>query len=212
MPLKETLDQPETLWVQFRHRLDKLQPFCRIAGHTSAEVQEILATLEMVCRETFPQLNLRQWSEAIYSWLTHPLLDPTGSSQVVMGHLMKLVTTALEWSYEAGETEVSAETLQAAAELLTLGRDTIRLIDGAGQRSKSLDQTPQNKRVCKRQEQEKHQQKTPPTNEPLTTMQWERRREQCHPQIARSQDRFNWKRLVGWNRRWKSCNAQHAAR
>jgi len=132
MPLKETLDQPETLWVQFRHRLDKLQPFCRIAGHTSAEVQEILATLEMVCRETFPQLNLRQWSEAIYSWLTHPLLDPTGSSRVVMGHLMKLVTTALEWSYEAGETEVSAETLQAAAELLTLGRDTIRLIDGAG--------------------------------------------------------------------------------
>jgi hypothetical protein len=49
-----------------------------------------------------------------------------------MGHLMKLVTTAMEWSYEAGETEVSAETLQAAAELFTLGRDTIRLIDGAG--------------------------------------------------------------------------------
>ncbi len=132
MPLKETIDQPETLWIQFRHRLDKLQPFCRIAGHTSAEVQEILATLETVCRETFPQLNLRQWSEAIYSWLTHPLLDPTGSGRVVMVHLMKLVTTALEWSYEAGETEVRAETLQAAAELLTLGRDTIRIIDGAG--------------------------------------------------------------------------------
>jgi hypothetical protein len=132
MPLKETIDQPETLWIQFRHRLDKLQPFCRIAGHTSAEVQEILATLETACRETFPQLNLRQWSESIYSWLTHPLLDPTGSGRVVMDHVMKLVSTALEWSYEAGETDVSAETLQAAAELLTLGRDTIRLIDGAG--------------------------------------------------------------------------------
>jgi hypothetical protein len=132
MPLKETLDQPETLWVQFRHRLDKLQPFCRIAGHTSAEVQEILATKDSVCRETFPQLNLRQWGDTIYGWLTHPLLDPTGSRRVVMDHLMKLVSPALEWSYAAGETDVRAETLQAAAELLTLGRDIIRLIDGAG--------------------------------------------------------------------------------
>ena len=38
----------------------------------------------------------------------------------------------LEWSHQAGETDVSAETLQAAAELLTLRRDAIRLIDGAG--------------------------------------------------------------------------------
>jgi hypothetical protein len=29
-------------------------------------VQEILATLETVCRETFPQLNLRQWGDSIY--------------------------------------------------------------------------------------------------------------------------------------------------
>ena len=45
---------------------------------------------------------------------------------------MKLVTTALEWSHAAGETDVRAETLQAAAELLTLRRDAIRMIDGAG--------------------------------------------------------------------------------
>lgn len=132
IPLKEIFDQPDTMWVQFRHRLDKLQPFCRIAGHTSEEVREILAALEKVYRETFPQLNLRQWSGAIYTWLTHPLLDPTSSGRVVMDHVMKLVITALEWSYAAGETEVRAETLQAAAELLTLGRDTIRMIDGAG--------------------------------------------------------------------------------
>jgi hypothetical protein len=49
-----------------------------------------------------------------------------------MDYLMKLVSTALEWSYQAGETDVRAETLQAAAELLTLRRDTIRMIDGAG--------------------------------------------------------------------------------
>ena len=132
MPLKDTLDQQETFWIQFRHRLDKLQPFCRIAGHTRAEVQEILATLETECREPFPQLNLRQWGDSIYGWLTHPLLDPTGSGRVVMDHLMKLVSNALEWSYQAGETDVSAETLEKAAELLTLGRNIIRLIDGAG--------------------------------------------------------------------------------
>jgi hypothetical protein len=132
MPLKDTLDQQETLWIQFRHRLDKLQPFCRIAGHTSVEVLEILATLETVCRETFPQLNLRRWGDSIYGWLTHPLLDTTSSGRVVMDHLIKLVSNALEWSYEAGEQDVLAETLEKAAELLTLGRNAIRLIDGAG--------------------------------------------------------------------------------
>jgi hypothetical protein len=44
----------------------------------------------------------------------------------------KLVTTALEWTYSAGETDVRAETLEAAASLLVLRRDTFRLIDGAG--------------------------------------------------------------------------------
>jgi len=39
MPLKEIFDQPETMWLQFRRRLDKLQPFCRIAGHSSEEVR-----------------------------------------------------------------------------------------------------------------------------------------------------------------------------
>jgi len=132
MPLKEIFDQPDTMWLQFRRRLDKLEPFCRIAGHTSEEVREILAALETVYREPFPQLNLRQWSGAIYTWLTGPVLDPTSSGRVTMDYLMKLVTTALEWSYAAGETDVKAETLQAAAELLTLRRDTIRMIDGAG--------------------------------------------------------------------------------
>jgi hypothetical protein len=44
---------------------------------------------------------------------------------------MKLVTTDLEWSYAAGETDVRGEMLQAAAELLTLGRDAVQVFDGA---------------------------------------------------------------------------------
>ncbi len=44
-----------------------------------------------------------------------------------MDYVMKLVTTALEWSYAAGETNVRAETLQAAAEMLTLRRDAVRV-------------------------------------------------------------------------------------
>jgi hypothetical protein len=132
IPLKETLDQPDPTWLQFRRRLDKLEPFCRIAGHTSEEVREILATLETVYRELFPQLNLRQWAGSIYTWLTQPVLDPTASSRVTMDYLMKLVTTALEWTYQAGETDVRAETLESAASLLVLRRDTLRIIDGAG--------------------------------------------------------------------------------
>jgi hypothetical protein len=49
-----------------------------------------------------------------------------------MDNLMKLVTTALEWTYEAGETNVQAERLKSAAELLVLRYDTLRIIDGTG--------------------------------------------------------------------------------
>jgi AAA domain len=132
IPLKETLDLPDPTWLQFRRRLDKLEPFCRVAGHTSEEVREILATLETVYQPLFPQLNLRQWAGSIYTWLTQPVLDPTHSGRVTMDYLMKLVTTVLKWSYQAGETDVRAETLEKAAELLMLRRDTLRIIDGAG--------------------------------------------------------------------------------
>src|SRR5262249_51980017 len=132
IPLKETLDQPDLTWLQWRRRLDKIQPFCRIAGHTSDEVREILATLEPVYREVLPLLHLRQRSSFIYTWLTQPVLDPTHSGRVTMDYLMKLVTTALEWTYQAGETDVRAETLKKAAELLVLRLDTFRVIDGAG--------------------------------------------------------------------------------
>ena len=132
IPLKETLDQPDPTWLQFRRRLDKLEPFCRVAGHKSCEVRDILATLETVYRPLFPQLNLRQWAGSIYAWLTQPVLDPTHSGRVTMDNLMKLVTIALEWSYEARETDVRVERLKSAAELLVLRHDTLRIIDGAG--------------------------------------------------------------------------------
>ncbi len=132
IPLKETLDQPDPTWLQWRRRLDKIQPFCRVASHTSEEVREILAALETVYRELFPQINLRQWSSSIYTWLTQPVLDPANSGRVTMNYLMKLVTTTLEWTYQAGEPDVRAETLEQAASLLVLRRDTLRIIDGAG--------------------------------------------------------------------------------
>ena len=56
-----------------------------------------------------------------------------------MDNLMKLVIAALEWSYEAKATDVQAETLEKAAQLLVLRRDTFRIIDGAGP---SLDAPP----------------------------------------------------------------------
>jgi len=132
IPLKVTLDQPDPTWLQWRRRLDSLQPFCRIASHTSEEVRDILATLERVYQPLLPQLNLRQWTGSIYTWLTQPVLDPTHSGRVTMDNLMKLVIAALEWSYEAKATDVQAEWLERAAELLVLRHDTLRIIDGAG--------------------------------------------------------------------------------
>jgi hypothetical protein len=138
--LKETFDLPDPTWLQFRRRFDKLSPFCRIASHTSEEVRAILSSLEQVYQPLFPQLNLHQWTSSIYGWLTNPVLDPTHSGRVNMDNLMKLVTTALERSYLAGETEVKAERFKSAAELLVLRHDTLRLIDGAGTDASHQDQ------------------------------------------------------------------------
>ena len=164
IPLKETLDLPDPTWLQFRRRLDPLEPFCRIAGHTSEEVRDILATLETVYQPLFGQLNLPQWAGTIYTWLTHPVLDPTHSGRVTMDNLMKLVTTALEWSYEARETEVKVERLKFAAELLVLRHDTLRIIDGAGpdapiaereeetkERANGTEQEQETGKVCEQQ-------------------------------------------------------------
>jgi hypothetical protein len=129
MPLKDVLDRPETMWMQFRRRLDAVQPYCKIAGHTLEEVRAILLALERIYQAVFPALNLRKWTGAIYTWLTHPLLDPDNSGRVTMDHVMKLVNAALQRTYAAGETDVSASTLEAVAELLTLQRDTIRVLD-----------------------------------------------------------------------------------
>jgi AAA domain len=132
IPLKKYFDQPDTTWQQFFRRLDQLEPYCRIEGHTSEEVREILAALEKVYREALPQLNLRRWGSSIYTWLTQSVLDPTNSGRVTMNYLMKLVKAALEWSYEAKSTDVLVQMLEKAATLLVLRRDTLRIIDGAG--------------------------------------------------------------------------------
>src|SRR5205807_9790535 len=108
---------------------------------------DILATLETVYRQLFPQLNLRQWTNSIYTWLTQPVLDPTHAGRVTMDNLMKLVTIALEWSYAAGETAVRAERLKSAAELLVLRHDTLRLFDGAGSDGIPRIRTKQNQQV-----------------------------------------------------------------
>src|SRR5712691_10152714 len=139
MPLKDVFDQPETMWLQFRRRLDRVQPYCRIASHTEAEVRAILLALERIYHPSFPELDLCQWTGSIYTWLTHPLLDPQKSGRVIMDHLMKLVTTALEWSYAIEEKDVNPKHLQAAAELLTWHRDAIRVIDAQGQKEEEKD-------------------------------------------------------------------------
>ncbi len=36
------------MWLQFRRRLDRIQPYCRIASHTEAEVRDILLALERI--------------------------------------------------------------------------------------------------------------------------------------------------------------------
>jgi hypothetical protein len=60
-----------------------------------------------------------------------------------MDPLMKLVTTALKWSYAQRETDVASHHLKAAAELLTLRRDRIQVIDAENNRFKEDEQEKQ---------------------------------------------------------------------
>jgi hypothetical protein len=92
-------------------------------------VRDILLALERIYRPSFAELNLQQWTGSISIWLTHPLLDPQKSGRVLMDHLMKLITTALEWSYAEAQKDVNPKHLEAAAEHLTLRRDVMYLID-----------------------------------------------------------------------------------
>src|SRR5437762_9044302 len=124
-------------------RLDHVYPYCRIASHTEGEVHDILLALEQIYRPSFPELNLQQWTGSIYKWLTHPLLDPQKSGRVLMDPLMKLVTTALKWSYAQREADVASKHLEAAAELLTLRRDKIQIIDAENNRFKEDEQEKQ---------------------------------------------------------------------
>jgi AAA domain len=139
IPLKDVFDQPETMWIQFRRRLDRSHPYCRIAGHTEGEVRDILLALEQIYRPSFPELNLQQWTGSIYTWLTHPLLDPQKSGRVIMDHIMKLITTALEWSYVEEQKDISPTHLEAAAEQLTLRRDTVYVIDVQSHGNEDVD-------------------------------------------------------------------------
>ena len=168
IPLKEILDQPEPTWLQWRRRLDSMQPFCRIASHTSEEVREILATLETVFQPLLPQLNLRRWTGSIYDWLTQLPLDPTRSGRVTMDNLMKLVIAALEWSYETKALDVQVKWLERAAELLVLRHDTLWIIDGAGPGSETdqaerTEPAQASERPAEQVSSSKEEQKIPPS-------------------------------------------------
>jgi hypothetical protein len=107
-----------------------------VVSHTEGEIRDILIALEQIYRPSFPELNLQRWTGSLYKWLTHPLLDPQKSGRVLMDPLMKLVTTALKWSYAERQADVASKYLKAAAELLTLRRDTIQIIDAENNRFK----------------------------------------------------------------------------
>ena len=130
IPLKEIFSRPDTLWRQFRRRLDTERPFCVVVGHTEEEVRPILAAFEDLYRSQLPDLQLCRWTKSIFTWLTHATLDPDGSKRVTMDHLTRLVTSALRRSYEQGGRDVDANILAATAEHMILRRDEIVEISG----------------------------------------------------------------------------------
>jgi hypothetical protein len=130
IPFKETFAGPDILWRQFRRRMDTEQPYCMVLGHTEEEIRPILTTFEELYRSQLPDLHLRRWSKAIFTWLSNPILDPDGSGRVTMDHLTRLVTSALRRAYQQGADDVDATILGEAAEMMVLHRDEVTQIDG----------------------------------------------------------------------------------
>lgn len=128
LPLKEVFSRPDTLWRQFRRRLDTERPFCVVLGQTADEVSDILTTFEDLYRDHFPDLHLSRWAHSLFAWLTNPILDVDSTGRATMDHLTRLVNAALKHVYEAGETDVTGEMLQMIAELMILRREEITMI------------------------------------------------------------------------------------
>jgi hypothetical protein len=130
IPFKETFAGPDVLWRQFRRRMDTEHPYCVVLGHTEEEIRPILTTFEELYRSQLPDLHLRRWSKAIFTWLSNPILDPDGSGRVTMDHLTRLVISALRRAYQQGADDVNATILGEAAEMMVLHRDEVIQIDG----------------------------------------------------------------------------------
>ncbi len=128
-PFKEVFARPETLWRQFRRRLDTELPFCQVLGHTVQEVRDILATFETIYRPQLPELQLCCWASAIYAYLTHPTLDPERTGRATMDHVTRLVLSVVRRAYEQGGMNVDAPLLERTAEWMVLRREEVVAID-----------------------------------------------------------------------------------
>ena len=129
-PLVTNLSRPEMLWEQFRQRLDDDRPFCRIPGHTQAEVHDILSMFESYYRlHHLLRLHLVRWTEPIYDCLVHPTLDLAGSKRATMGNLTKLVNLTVKAAYLEGLDDITPDLLDKTIHRLTLGSRQDTIID-----------------------------------------------------------------------------------
>lgn len=129
VPFKETFAGPEILWRQFRRRMDTERPYCVVLGHTEEEVRHILTTCDDIYRAQVPDLQLRRWARPIFTWLTHPALDPDATGRVTMDALMRFMISAVHRAYEQQATDVNERILETTAERMILRRDEVVAID-----------------------------------------------------------------------------------
>lgn len=120
-----TLQRREQAWVQYRNRLDYDRPFVMIDGHSEQEVCDIVAVLENHYRAQLPDLRLVRWSHAIYEYLTHPLLDPTGTKRVTIGNLTNFIRSVASSAYTQGLTDVTGKLLAESADWITYHKTKI---------------------------------------------------------------------------------------
>jgi len=130
VPLQSQLQQSGFFWEQLRRRLAIETRYSFVPNHTADEVREICAGYQAIYLPQFPDLDLIRWSTAIFTYLTHPLVDTHGTGRVTMDNFVKLVNLALATAHARGLTNLDDRSLHAAAEVQTLKGDAVAVLDG----------------------------------------------------------------------------------
>ncbi|SET61933.1 AAA domain-containing protein [Natronincola peptidivorans] len=110
-------------WMQQFY--ERFALFRVVQGHTPQEVAEVLYVYDELYKPFLSQINLIQWSDTIFAWLTHPDLDVHNCRRVAMEHLAKLIYESVRVASIQKMNEIPIDLLNYIAKLHLINRNKL---------------------------------------------------------------------------------------